>query len=316
MWYKKYTFLLCIGLSACSWLETSSLRPSLEPRHDQAKKVYRLHHIQRVHLQGGLDVSLSTSARQGRLTVLGSTDALDNIEVRYKHQALYVRCIEACEDDGQVKLVLQTPSLRSLVYDGHGSIEGKHLRTHRLNLGIRNSQGTYLSGRLGLNKVVMSGGGVSILDGVHSRALDLQVKNNTKLKVKGEIYLAHLHMNDGAWLSLYWLKGHRVELRGRGKTFIQLAGRVKVLDVELFNQARFNGRYLTADDTFIKTHDRSIAEITSWGHQHALALGASDIDYFQNSKTQTNLMGDDGSILDFYDWKPAEKGNLFYPVKH
>ena len=90
-------------------------------------------------------------------------------------------------------------------------------------------------------------------------------------------------------------------VRARDQSFIQLAGAVGKLDVELWGKACFRGRYLRADRAFVKTHDVSVAEISAVKRQHTLANDASDIHFYNVSTMKADFMGFDGAVLDMRD---------------
>ena len=107
--------------------------------------------------------------------------------------------------------------------------------------------------------------------------------------------------NDG-WLSMYWIKSKMLIVRGRGAAFIQLAGVADRLDVELWGKAQFHGRYLRANNAFVKTHNQSLAEIAAVNKQHTLASDNSDIHFFNIPSMKTDFMAFNGAVLDMRDW--------------
>ena len=99
-------------------------------------------------------------------------------------------------------------------------------------------------------------------------------------------------------LSLYWVKSRELTIRARGKSFIQLAGVVDKLDVELWGQAHFGGRYLRAMRSFVKTHNQSVAEISAVKRQHTLASDTSDIHFYNIPTMKADFMANNGAVLD------------------
>ena len=74
------------------------------------------------------------------------------------------------------------------------------------------------------------------------------------------------------------------------------------MEVELWNHADFNGRYLRASRAFVKTHDNSVAKISAVRRQHTLASDASDIYFYNLPEMRTDFMAYDGAVLDMRDW--------------
>jgi hypothetical protein len=277
--------------------------------------VHDFQHVEKIRIEGPFDVDLHTGYRHHQAIVKGDQMALAHLEIKTNDGVLTFRCPQKCAEHGQIAIKIEVQRLRDFVYRGQGRITGTAIHAPLLNLSIRNSGVTNLGGYLGLRRVVLSGG-FTTLSGVKSRALFLTLKNHARLQLKGEVQLASLNLQTGSWLSMYWLKGDRLELRGRGDTVLQFAGAVNVLDVELWGHAKFNGRYIHAQETFVKTHDHAIAEISTWGYQHTLATDASDIYYFNVPKAQTDFMALNGAVLNFEDWTPGRRGNLFTPIRY
>jgi hypothetical protein len=82
---------------------------------------------------------------------------------------------------------------------------------------------------------------------------------------------------------------------------VTTAGAVDVLDAELWDESRFNGRYLRGQRVFVKTHQRSVAEIAAVKRQHSLASDTSDIRFYNLSTMRADFMAFDGAVLDMRD---------------
>jgi hypothetical protein len=80
--------------------------------------------------------------------------------------------------------------------------------------------------------------------------------------------------------------------------------------VELWGVAQFKGRYLRAQRSFVKTHDKSVAEISTVNHQSNLATDASDIYYYNIPNTRADFMAYNGSVLDMREWDRADMQNF------
>lgn len=267
-----------------------------------------LHDFHAVKIEGPFDVVLHNAASDPRVRVSAHRGAMPYIQAKVKHQTLWVQCMEGCVQYGQAQVSIYAPGkLAALSYRGTGRVTGRNLHTTSMNLSLRNGGTTELSGRLGLHRVKLSGGGRTKLSGVDSQNLDLTVKDKSKVQLSGLIRVASLRLSEGSWLSMYWIKAKRLVLRGMGDTLIQMAGVADVLDVELWDTARFKGRYLRAKESFVKTHDHAIAEITTLKHQHTLASDASDIYFYKVPKTKADFMAFNGSVLDMHEWSQDGK---------
>ncbi|PYD07384.1 hypothetical protein DND36_32545, partial [Pseudomonas savastanoi pv. glycinea] len=145
---------------------------------------------------------------------------------------------------------------------------------------LANEGTTRLAGNIGLQKLEAVGNGVTQINGVSSRNLQIVLKGDPKVLISGFVNLRQLDMYGKGTLSLYWIKSDTLTIRAKKAAKIQLAGIVNRLDVELWDFAQFKGKYLRAQRSFVKTHDKSVAEISAVNHQSSLATDASDIYYY------------------------------------
>lgn len=267
-------------------------------------------HFENIHISGPFDVKLTTLNNYSKAIVTADERALPYIHLKIKNHTLYVDCTKACDNYQRPMLHINVQKLRNFYFAGAGNIIGHNLLLHNSYVYIKNKNVTKLDGHLKLREIYLAGNGYTSLIGVYATRLRLKLKNHARLKIQGKVQLASMSLGTGTWISLYWLTADQLEIKGQGSTFIQLAGIVHVLNVELWNKARFNGRYLRAQETFIKTHDHSLAEISTFGHQHTLASGASDIYYYNDDfKAHTDLMGKSGAVLDMNQWEPDDVGD-------
>src|SRR5690606_38096143 len=107
------------------------------------------------------------------------------------------------------------------------------------------------------------GNGLVHISGVSSQNLQVSLQGNPKVQLTGMASLAKLNIDGGGWLSLYWVKSDTLTINAKKTAKIQLAGIVNRLNVELWGNAQFKGRYLRAQRSFVKTHNKSTAEISA-----------------------------------------------------
>ncbi len=108
-----------------------------------------------------------------------------------------------------------------------------------LDLAIENNGKTTLSGQLGIRKLVLAGDGYTEIKGINSPTLAIKLSGKQRFRTTGFINLASLEMAEDSWTTLYWINSKALIIRGKGNAFIQLAGAVMHLDVELWDRARF-----------------------------------------------------------------------------
>jgi hypothetical protein len=251
-----------------------------------------------VSIKGNIDVSLHTGYKKPAIILRGKPEDIKQAVAEVKDKVLFIKIPRR---SGPMAVEIRSHHLNGFSFKGFGTVKGNHLHSSLLDLKIDNSGYTTLGDSLVLRKLEASGGGTIQIKGVTSRYLQLDIKDNTKVLLVGVMNLSSLNL-EGGWLSMYWVKTPRLTICAKGKANIRLAGVVDKLDVELWGNARFYGRYLRAVNAFVKTHETSFAELTAIKHQHALATDASDIYFYKIPQTKADFMACQGSILDMRDW--------------
>lgn len=251
-----------------------------------------------VTVSGRLNVSLHTGYKKPLLVLKGDPRDLAQVSVVVRNQGLLVSLGAGYPQYGEVSADIQGSSLDLFRFDGAGLVTGNQLSTKFLSLYLNNQGTTRLGGSLGIQDLVVKGDGLTQLSGVNSSHMKIHLIGKPKVQISGVVQLAELHIDGDASLSLYWLKSRHLIITGRKKAKIQLAGIVNRLEVELWGESQFKGRYLRARRSFVKTHNRSVAEVTSVHHQSSKASDTSDIYYYNIPDTRADFMAKDGSVLD------------------
>ncbi|WP_298627488.1 DUF2807 domain-containing protein [uncultured Legionella sp.] len=255
-----------------------------------------------VDVQGRINVHLHTGYKKPQVILTGDPRDLAQVKTVVTQNTLYVVLGNGYPRYGAVNADIRGRFLNGFHYVGAGTIRGQRLHTSYLDLYLENQGTTRLAGTLGLQKLKIVGSGLTQIDGISSRNLRIYLKGNPKVQLTGFSNLAKLNINGDAWLSLYWIKSNNLTVRARNASKVQLAGVVNRLDVELWGTSQFKGRYLRAQRSFVKTHDKSVAEISAVNHQSNLATDASDIYYFNIPVTRADFMAYSGSVLDMREW--------------
>lgn len=294
-------------LTACSWqgLVHHANQPLVA-----AKQTRVVAPFDQVRVVGTFDVSLHTGFRQDRVMIQTWSTRTPVIRTEVKDHILQVVCEDNCPKNRGMTLRIETRQLHSFSYQGKGDIIGQHLNTPYLNLSIDNPGRTMLGGSLGLKRVVLVGGWVT-LTGVRTNALDLTIKRHARVQIAGRVRLAKLLLENDSWLSLYWLTADRLKLRAFGKTVIQFAGKARFLDLELWDRARFKGRYFKVNELFATTHDHAVAEINTLKHQHTLARDVSDIYFYEVPESREDFMAYNGAVLEMRLFNPKLKHHAY-----
>lgn len=259
-----------------------------------------------VDIQGRINVNLHTGYKKPQVLLSGDARDLAQIKTVVTQNTLYVIAGRGVPRYGAVSADIRTSTLNRIHYQGAGILRGNQLQTNQLDLSIANQGTTTLGGHIGLRRLDVNGGGLVQIEGVSGQYLAVHLTGNPKVQIHGIVHLRQLHLDGDGWFSLYWVKSDQLVVRAKQHAKIQLAGVVNRLDVELWGASTFKGRYLRAQRSFVKTHHKSVAEITTLNHQSSLSTDASDIYYYNLPNTRAGFMAFDGSVLDMRDWSDPQ----------
>ena len=297
-----------ISLMSFIWLIGSYTTSLATPPPVQIKNEVRsVPSFTQVYIEGPFNVRLHTNRKQKpSLSIRGDVMDLGRIQTRVVHHVLYIKVYQKRERFGgkprlrmgSADLDIKMPKLYRFAYQGQGTITAHNIHASPLDISIENTKNTTWSGRLGLRYLTLRGPGSTHITGIHSPNLNVKLEGSPHVILRGEASLRNLYTEGDGWLNLYWVKGGRVVVRSVGSTRVSLAGSVDLLEGCFSGKTRFDGHYLRAKETFIKTHDEAIAEISSVNDQHTLAQGASDIYYYNRPARRTDYMRDVGAVLD------------------
>lgn len=300
-------FIFCTLSQGCSMLVLGGLhlhahKAKSPPPHIVVKNP-KLPDFNQVEIMGKVDVNLHTGYAKSGITLKGDPRDLEKLKISVVDHKLIIHINLPNPSFAHIVVDVRTRYLNYFGYRGQGLIKGQHMHSGLLDLKINNKGRAVLGDDLMIRRLELKGPGYTEINGIRSPYLQLYLSGKAHLKLNGLVKLSTLDIQGGGgWLGLYWVKSDRLTIRARKGAFIQLAGIAKVLDLELWGDARFNGRYLRAYRTFVKTHDNSIAEITTLGFQHTLSTGSSDIRYYKMPKYISGFMALNGATLDLRDW--------------
>lgn len=294
--------LIVFLLAACAHHGSKRPMPEVNPSGVHTKQYRQVTAFNQIDVQGRVNINLHTGYKQPQVILTGDTRDLAQVKVVVNNNTLYLALGNGYPRYGMVNADIRGRFLNRLHYVGAGTISGSQLHTSLLDLSLSNQGTTRLDGTIGLRQLDVTGGGLVQINGISSQNLQVHFKGNPKVQLTGFTNISTLNMDGGGWLSLYWVKSDLLTIRAKKSAKIQLAGMVNRLDVELWGTANFKGRYLRAQRTFVKTHGKSVAEISSLNHQSTLSTDASDIYYYNLPNTRADFMAFDGSVLDMREW--------------
>lgn len=305
--FLRFILLACFVLltAGCPRSSYEQMHPvSKGPAPHRIQKTIQLPASTRIYIQGNISVTLHTGYSHPHMVLSGDARDLSKIVTTISNGSIRMTLKKMYPEYLSIHVEIYSHYLNAFEYHGTGTILGKHLHTSLLDLVVDNQGKTILGGSLGLRKLELAGNGTTEISGIKSPALAVKLSGKQKIRTSGIFNLTTLDLDNDSALSLYWIKSRALTIRGRGQSIIQLAGVAEHLDVELWGTAQFRGRYLRAERSFVKTHDKSVAEIAAVKRQHTLAKDASDIQFFNIPTMKADFMACDGAVLDMRDLGP------------
>jgi len=305
--FVRFILLVCVMLltTGCPRSSYEQLHPvTKSPAPQRVQKSIPLPASARIYIQGNMNVTLHTGYSHPRMVLSGDARDLSHIVTKVNNGSTCLTLRKIYPQYLTINVDVYSHYLNAFEYHGTGTIIGKHLHSSLLDIVIDNQGRTVLGGSLGLRKLELAGNGTTEISGISSPSLAVKLSGKQKIKTSGFVNLTTLDLDNDTALSLYWVKSRALTIRGRGQSIIQLAGVAEHLDVELWGTAQFRGRYLRADRSFVKTHDKSVAEISAVKRQHTLAKDASDIQFFNIPVMKADFMASNGAVLDMRDLGP------------
>ncbi len=298
----KLFLMFALGVSCIATAATPSPKASVAPVVPRSEQYRQVVAFTRVQVDGKINVTLHTGDAHPQVILHGDPRDLAYVSTTVVDGGLQINLGTGYPRYGAVSADVRGQYLNAFIYRGAGFVTGKNLRSSLLDLTLDNGGKTTLEGQLAVRNLDIAGNGYVQIAGINSPNLNIKLKGKPKVQLAGVVNLTCLDMHNDAWLSMHWIKSKFLKVRSRGASFIQLGGIVEKLDVELWDTAHFNGRYLRAQNAFVKTHDKTVAEISAVNKQHTLASDASDIHFYNIPAMRTDFMAYNGSVLDMRDW--------------
>ena len=299
---KRYYSLILIVFLLTACAHHAAKTPPASPQTIKTKQIRKVAAFNQVDVQGQINVTLHTGYKQPQVILKGDARDLAVVKTVVAENTLYLTIGKGYPQHGPIYADVRSRFLNRLMSKNTQLITGNQLHTSVLDVYLVNTEAVRLGGSIGLRVLDIQGKGLTQISGISSQNLRINLQESPKVQLSGVANLAMLSMQGNAWLSLYWVKTDTLTVRAKKAASIQLAGAVNRLDVELWGNARFKGRYLRAQRSFVKTHGRSVAEISVAKHQSNLATDASDIYYYNLPNTRADFMAFDGSVLDMREW--------------
>lgn len=281
--------------------------PSAEnPYNPNAPVIKPLGYFTGIVLSGNIDVDIKTDSPYSQIVLTGDPEMVQQVQITEKNDTVTISqapqwFIANKKGPAKVHADIYTRYLNDLTlknYTGH--LQAKNLNAPYLNLNLNHSGTVFLSGKLGVNQLSISGNGINQIQGIDSDYLAIQMTGNPSVDLTGVVNVQSINATGGR-LRLYWVDSNTLNVRQSGTSSIELAGVVNHLMLHLRDSAYFNGRYLRTILGYAKTYDKSVADVQFLKSQAVLANDDSTISFFGKPPYKADFMGRNGAVLDMND---------------
>lgn len=251
----------------------------------------------KIKASGTMNLRVQTHSRGTWVRLHGDSRDLCHVRWSVKHNILTIYSKQS-DQHAPVDVIVNTPQLSSLSFDGQGTLTAKHLRSKQLDLHIHNKGFSTLEGNMNLHHVGLSGSGRVEIKSRNNHAMSLFLSGRVQTKIVGLTNLKRLYMSGKSYASLYWIKSQTLEVTMTDNARAQMAGMANLAYINMDKNSNLNARYLRATEAFVKTHDAALAKIAVVTTQHTLAKDQSNIYYFNPATYETDFMAKNGAVLD------------------
>ncbi len=310
---KQCLALICLSFFSLSVAQAGYLPPpgdpfpsAESPFNPNGPVTKQLGYFTGIVLSGNIDVDIITNSPSSQVVLTGDMEAIKQIQVIEKNDTVTInqapQWFVSNKGPAKVHAEIYTRYLNDLTlknYTGH--LQAKNLDAPYLNLDLNHSGTVFLSGKLGINRLSVSGSGVNQIQGIDSDFLSIQMSGNPSVDLSGVVNLQTLDATGNGRLRLYWVDSNKLQVRQAGSTSVELAGVVNHLMLHLQDSAYFNGRYLRTIVGYAKTYDKSVADVQFLKSQAVLANDDSTISFYGKPPYKADFMGRNGAVLDMHD---------------
>lgn len=249
-------------------------------------------------VDGNANLDIQTGQSPSSITVNAYQNDLMHVHIQEVNDTLKITFDSGYPRDGLMHIVVSTPFLNKLIVkNSHGQIQGTNLNSSYFDADVQTDNSVRLSGHIGLHHLVVRGNATVQIQDVKSSSLKVWMQDNATVDLTGMANLKSLNASGSGKLRFYWVDSNFLRIRQSGTTQVELAGIAKIVDVELSDQAYFNGRYLRAQKGYAKTFDNSKADVQFLNSQSTLANDNSLISTYGKPSYENNFMGKNGAVL-------------------
>ncbi len=275
-------------------------------------------------VNGPFQVQIVPTKTRNKVSVIGPNNQVRQLMFSVNGNTLNIAVPkDAPINCNNVIVRIEMRELNQLINSGPGDVLGRNIATSHLKISAYGSGHIYLVGRMNVTNISHFGSGCIVLIGADTPCLIVKIIGNGNLNISGRVGLQTLNQTgngyvniigldsnslnigasgagkislagyakvknvvavDSSQIYLYWVLTDDLHIIGRNNARIALAGCAENLDINLSDNAQFLGKYLHANQVYVRTADASHANVSAARRIYAAASGNSGI-YFYGSPT-------------------------------
>ena len=301
--------MLTLGLTACSsggwktwnwnWWSKPVVKEAPPPRVMTTRQ-QKLTPFTEFEADGWFDIDLIQDTKHYSVSIQGYNDIIEHVQPVVKDGVLHLHMDRPYgkAEEQQIHVIIRMPTLRHIRYSGDATLRAEKLETGYLDVDMRRGGDLRLGGRVALHDVRIAGAARLHISDVNSNDLHLFLGGNAQLELDGNIRVTEIVAADDSSLRLNWVDAPMLRATITQHAKVTLAGRVGLLQANVFHEATLDAKYLRADRAFVKTYHNGLAEINTIKSRSTLARHESNIYYYSDSDFEGDFMANDGTVMD------------------
>lgn len=206
-------------------------------------------------------------------------------------------CIEALSGACGNIYLSGNVNLKRLSQAGSGSINVFGANTSALNITTSGSGTVNVIGNVGLKSITHHGSNDINIIGARSDGLNIDTDGSGKVGINGRVNLKKVQAKDKACVYIYPVNSDRIDASAYDNAQIGLAGYTHDLYVNTFDSSHFAGRYLCAQNAYVRAKDQSHVNVTASNKIFAEADKNSSIYFFGPANLLSQFTSDDARII-------------------
>lgn len=238
----------------------AATRYSGVPQNPYISKQLKLPYFQSIQTYGDMDLQIDGGSYRQTVGISGRRKTLQSTRMYVKGKTLYIVTLARSQMASRAKIQIVAPRLNQLnCSGGSGNIRIEHISP--------------------------------------ARPFGMDIYGNSNVSLNGNIRLRNVMVGGNTKLWVYWVNSCDCSLNAMGNAKISVAGIATTLEINAFQNARIDARYLRTKRAFIKSYGNSRVDLQAMCSLNAFASGCSTIYYYEDPRFQAPYMLRGGSVV-------------------